>query len=416
MRLVNKFKQILGHGDVQYFVGSGKFKFYKTVLVVGLNFLVSWYLTQVTDKEFFGEYQYFLSILALLNIFALPGMQDAIVQSVARGFKSSLTIGTRIKFKYSLWGYIPIGGLIAYYTFITPDSALALAFTISLIFFPFFYAFRSFFAYLNGVEKFKEEFHAHSLIEVVKAGSLILIVFLFHENLTALVVAFFVSQTTLFTYYYFSVKRRLAHGGKGKKDPGLKKYSCYLSKIDAIGIAVSYFDKFITGLLLGPEILAIYVVGIMLPAKARTFTMPLMSVFFPRFSSNRLSLTKKKIVMILGVSAGLVLVLMLVTPFFLRIFFPDYVDSTIYGILYSLIALFLPLNVIFEYFFKAKKNSVAIRNTLIIPRIINIAMTIPMLIYFQLYGLIATQIIMQAIMMTLNLKYYRNFSIKNAKN
>ena len=160
------------------------------------------------------------------------------------------------------------------------------------------------------------------------------------------------------------------------------------------------------GFFLGPSSLAIYYIGTMLPAKIKPMIKPLLFIFFPRFSNNKMKLTKMKIVGIFGVSILLMLLFIVIIPVFIKIFFSQYNNSIMYGMLYSLIILFLPANVLFEFYFKGKKKLTAIKNTLVIPKIVNILLAIPALYLVGIYGLIILLILEQIITLLINIRCY----------
>jgi len=71
--------------DVYYFLRGG-FWLSSAHLLTGMAaFLVVIAFTRLASKEFYGQYQFIMAIIAILTIFSLPGMQTAIIQAVSRG-------------------------------------------------------------------------------------------------------------------------------------------------------------------------------------------------------------------------------------------------------------------------------------------------------------------------------------------
>ncbi len=61
-------------------------------------------LVRLITPEQFGRYQLVLTLVGVLAFTALPGVQRAIIQSVARGFPGTFRAGTRLAFRFSLFG------------------------------------------------------------------------------------------------------------------------------------------------------------------------------------------------------------------------------------------------------------------------------------------------------------------------
>jgi len=62
-----------------------------------LGLVITYFLVRALSQESFGEYNFLLSLIGLLSIFTLPGLNEAIMQSVARGkvgtYRAALPLG-----------------------------------------------------------------------------------------------------------------------------------------------------------------------------------------------------------------------------------------------------------------------------------------------------------------------------------
>lgn len=406
--LKNKFSN---NKDLIYLISGGKIKLCKSIIVLLLNFFLTWFLANFCSKELFGNYEYFLSILGLVSIFAFPGIKEAITQSVARGYDTSFIFGTKIAIKFSFIGSGLLLLISGYYFYIKEDFSLFIIFLISAFFFPFFYTIDNFFAYLNGKEDYRRDFLYQVIINLIKILVIIFCVTIFTKSLFILIIAFFISQVIPYFYFYFKCKKET----KSKKtDSELYSYGWFLTKMNAVTVVTDNLDKFIVGSFLGPTVLALYYIGIMLPAKVKMVIKPALYVLFPRFSNNRMGLTKNKIFGVFFFSIITFLFTVIIISYFIKIIFPGYTDSVNYGRLYSLIIIFLPLNIIFEYFFKAKKKLIIVKNALLIPKTINIILSIPILYFFGVYGLILLLLLEQFITLLINIKYYVSYNKENS--
>lgn len=403
--MVSCLRKITENQDAKYFLDSGKYKFLKSFFTLLGNLFLAWFLANQLSKETYGQYIFAFSVISVFSIFSLPGIKEAISQSVARGFENSLKIGTKLALKHSIWGSMGLI-LVSVYYFFFKDDQFALVFFISAFLFPFFFTLDNFFSYFDGRQLYKKDFIYRITIELFKTISIVLCVSFFTKNIAVIIGTLLLSQILFYFLFYFKTKRTIKHSDNA--DEGLEKYGKFLTKIYTFTIIMNYFDKLIIGLLLGPISLALYQVGIMLPSKTKPLIKPILYVFFPKFSNGQMKLTKSKLKFFGLISFALVVLYITIIPFFISILFPNYKDATQYGIMFSLIMLALPLNVIFEYYYKAKKRLGIIKKTLVIPKIVSLLISIPAIFLWGIYGIIYSLIFEQIFTLSINLFFYAN--------
>lgn len=412
IKMIKKLLKYKNDKDVRYFLKQGKYKLLLQIVTLGSTFFISWFLANYTSKEFFGNYQFILATLGILTIFSFPGIKDAIIQSVARGCDYSLVQGTKKAMKFSLLGSLTLILIGGYYYFLKGDSIISIVFLIASIFFPFFYTLDNFIYFLNGKKRFKIEFFYTSIITIFKALIIFLVVLLFKENLIFLFVGFFLSQLLLYLYFFLRCNKDIK---SKEQDKGLINYGWFITKISFLALVANQIDKLLIGIFVGPKILAIYIIGIALPDKLNNLLRPLLSIFLPRFATGKTRLTKKKILLVFFISFFLFIVLLFILPLFIQILFKDYTNSIKYGLLYSIIILFSPLNALLSYYFRGQKNTKAIRSHIVISRISTIILAIPLLKIFGIVGLISVKILENIISLIILLVYLRKSSSKIIK-
>ena len=400
--VIEKILKYKDHSDFKYLYRSGRYKFCKALSQFLASFILTWVLANFTSKDFFGNYRFILSILGMLIIFSLPGMKEAILQSVARGYDYSFIRGTKKAMKFSLSGGLVLI-LISIYYLLTERVEFGLVFIVCAIFFPLVHTLDGFYAFLNAKKSFKKEFIYYCLTNSFMTVSVLLSVYLFGENLTAFMIVFFSSQLIFYLYFYLKFKSGIVDK---KKDEELFTFGWFLTKITGVVAIANYIDQFVVGLFIGPANLAIYVIGIMLPNKIRVIINALLSPLYPKFSADEMNLTKKKIFVIFLASCLISIGLIAVIPFFIKIFFSGFADSIIYGQFFSAALLFIPLNTSFSLFFRAKKRNSAIQNPIIISRVTTIILAFPSLYLFGIFGLIIVKILEQALNLIVNLFYF----------
>ena len=130
--------------DVIYTLKGGSFLSLGNFFSVAANFTVAFFFARLLPKEVYGTYSYIIAWISVLGVFALTGMDAAVIQSVSRGFESSLIVGLKKKIKYGLLGTLAALLIGAYYSY-GGNQTLASAFFIGAAFIPF----------LNGFQIYK---------------------------------------------------------------------------------------------------------------------------------------------------------------------------------------------------------------------------------------------------------------------
>jgi len=151
--LLLKYSRKIGL-DLPYFI---KHSFWITIryVVVGLfGLLITVGFARLGTKELLGQYQYVISILALLSIFSLPGLNLAALREVTKGNTGAVRQAIWKSFKWS-WLAFPI--IIGYgiFTFLHGRPLLGEALILAGILFPFFYAPNTWYVFYEGRSHFK---------------------------------------------------------------------------------------------------------------------------------------------------------------------------------------------------------------------------------------------------------------------
>jgi len=387
----NGIKRVLRDKDFQYLTKNGKFKIALSLIINLSGFALIWFLANHTAKEFFGNYQYIIAMMSLFLVFSYPGIKDAIIQSVARGYDSSLTRGTKRSLVHSIIGSVAFLLVATYQYAVRHNPDLAVAFMVCALFFPYYYTFQNVMWYLDGKKQFRKEFFYHGLIMITHTATMIGAVLVFKQNLFLLIMTFFVSQVPFYLFYYLREQNMIR---SRKKDTDLYSYGSFMNKITILTTIFLQLDKVLIGVFIGPVSLAIYSVAVMIPKKVQNLLIKSsFTVLTPHFASGHMHLTMRKVWWTLAASAAMFITFYSLLPITVRLLFPDYIDSIGYSLYYSIIILVYPVSVLFEHYFRAMKNKKALRSIKITGNIIAVVIMIPLLYFFGLYGLITAQII-----------------------
>ena len=146
--LLKKSEKFTGTDNV-YIAKHGAFLTLGNIIGIISSFLLSIAFAQLLPKETFGQYKYILSIMSLLAIFSLEGMNKAIIRSVAMGIEGVFKSGLKTKIKWSLIGSILSIGLAIFFWF-RGNVEFTISFLIISLFLPIIKGSASFEAYLSG--------------------------------------------------------------------------------------------------------------------------------------------------------------------------------------------------------------------------------------------------------------------------
>lgn len=331
--------------DIVYTLKGGSFLTLGNFAAVFSNFILAFFFARLLPKEVYGTYSYILAWISVLGIFALPGMDKAVIQSVSQGFESSLVLGLKKKIKYGSLGTLAALILGAYY-FYNGNLVLAWAFFVGAVFIPFISSFQIYNAFLLGKKEFKTQTLYLILSQLFIALTLITAIFL-TQNIIYLV-GIYLLANLIPSLIFFLRTKLIANLTKlrGPEDPGITSFAKHLSLINVISTISSYLDQFLAFHFLGPANLATYTFAVAPPEQIKGLFQTIPDLALPKFSQRSeedLKKTIKRKSVILFVFAGLIVgIYILLAPWFYKIFFPRYLDAVFLSQIFALSMLNTP--------------------------------------------------------------------------
>lgn len=341
---LNKISEFL-EIDLTYVLKGGSFLTLGNFAAIFSNFILAFFFARLLPKEVYGTYSYILAWISVLGIFALPGMDRAVIQSVSHGFESSLVLGLKKKIQYGVLGTLAALILGAYYSY-NGNQILTWAFFVGAVFIPFVNSFQIYNAYLLGKKEFKTQTLYLILSQLFIALILITTIFL-TQNIIYLV-GIYLLANLIPSLIFFLRTRLLAKLTKltGPEDPGITSFAKHLSLINVVSTMSGYLDQFLAFHFLGPANLATYTFAIAPPEQIKGLFQSIPDLALPKFSERseeELKKTIKRKSVILFVFAGLVVgIYILLAPWFYKIFFPRYLDSVFLSQIFALSMLNTP--------------------------------------------------------------------------
>jgi len=311
-------------------------------VLIGLGLMILF--GRLVTKEVFGAYQYVLSITGLLSIFSLPGLDTALIRTVAKGNEKMLAVCFKEKNKWSLLGSFVLL-LIAGWYFWHQNSFLGTCFIIVALFLPFINSFLLFSGFWQGKKRF--DLQNKYLIMFNLLANLALILFIiFTKKLTLIIFGYCLGFTLAGAIFYFLTVKKVADGEKEKETISFGKH---LTLMSAVSTVAAYFDKIVLWHFLGPLAVATYYFAERPTAKMREL-FPISTLALPKLSQRNIKEIKKglwqKFLKLFLVAGSVIIVYVVLCPYFYKWLFPAYLNSVFYSQVLALCLIFMPFNLL----------------------------------------------------------------------
>ncbi|MCF6240437.1 MAG: oligosaccharide flippase family protein [Bacteroidales bacterium] len=290
--------------DLPYFVENG----FWMVLNQGVSMLAglatSVLFARYFTQEVYGEYQFILSVVAFFSFFSIPGLNPALIRSVAKGFDGDFELSVKQAVKYSFVGSLFILAIAIYY-FFKNEHSIAYALIFSALSFPLLFSFDKWMALLKAKEKFEIFAKQSILMTVGKTFLIVLSIFLFPDYLLPVVISYLLGSSFFNIVLYLKNKKQLENK---KTANDTLKYDGFITKLSILNTLVSHFDKILIGIL-DIKALAVYSIALGLINIIKNFIKSVTAITFPKFAKHniRISFFQKIIIFIAGLVLSLIL-------------------------------------------------------------------------------------------------------------
>ncbi len=389
---LNKASNFLGT-NLFYTLKGGSALTLNNFISVAANLALAFFFARLLPKEVYGAYSYILAWISVLGIFALPGMDTAVIQSVSRGFESSLVLGLKKKIRYGILGTLA-ALLIGGYYFYNGNHTLANVFFISAIFIPFLSSFQIYNAYLVGKKEFKTSALYGITGQIFTALTLVTAIYL-TDNIIYIVSAY-IFATVLPNFVFFIKTKIKAARAPSPNDPEIMAYAKHLSLINIISMATPYIDQFLAFHFLGAANLATYAFATAPPEQIKGLFKGMSDLALPKFSQRseeELKKTMTRKIIIYSVFVALVVgAYIILAPLFYKIIFPQYIDAVFLSQIFALSLLSAPPALIVGALSAHKKIKKLYLFNIVSPLFQILTMTILTPLY-GLIGLVAARVI-----------------------
>jgi len=328
--------------DMLYLAKGGSWLLMGQIIGSVANLLLIMAFANWLSKETFGTYKYVLSLLGILSIPSLSGLNSAVLNSASKNEDGTFLKAFQLKLKWGFWGTVA-SLVVALYYFLQSNPTLAVCFLIVACFLPFFNSLSLYESFLAGKKNFALQNKFSSLTQVVSLLFLGGTIF-FTKNIFIILLAYFLPLTLLYALFFYLTKKK--YRPEGKPNPKTISFGKHLSIISIMGGVSNQLDKIILWHFLGPAPLAIYSISMILPDRIKDILKIIGSLAMPKLVTKPIDELKKSIpkktIQLFVLATPVMILYILTAPFIFKWFFPQYVDSVIYSRIYALILLSFP--------------------------------------------------------------------------
>lgn len=395
-RIFNYLEKII-KTDVRY-VAKGGFWFGFSHFVAGLLALASaTAFANLLPKESYGIYRYGLSILSLLTLTALPGLDDSLTRSVARGFEGDFLkcLKTRMK-----WGILGSGlaVILALYYYLNGNTTLFILMLIIGIFIPFLDSPLVYNSFLAGRKNFKTSSLSSNISSFLTIGAVILTL-LFTKNIFLIITAYLAASalsrigTLIFVYKKYPPN--------SQREPGTINYGKKLSLINLLSNLAGFIDNLIVFNFLGAGDLAAYSFIKKAPDQIKVIPKFTAALSAPKFATQDIdnpALKKDLLRKSFFFSLFLLIIALIyvgLAPFVFKIFFGPYKEYVFLSQIYALSLPFGSFGTLLLSFLESTRQEKALVRISIISPLIKIAVMFSSVMLYGLWGLIISFLIMR---------------------
>jgi O-antigen/teichoic acid export membrane protein/glycosyltransferase involved in cell wall biosynthesis len=297
-----------------------------------LRLAMIYFVVRALDNTQFGQYQFILSCAALITMFALPGLNNSLMQSVARGFRGSYRAVVRRAFASSLLGSLVLAGLAVYYA-VDGTPALSSGFLLVAVLFPFAGGLEQWRSLKTGAEDFAGMFKTDGIAAVVLAVCMIAAVTARPGTVLVPLGVLYGVQAGLNLLLTRVALRSIP--ADAPAEAGTLSHGTKTTFYSGFSIVAKQLDKILIFLFLSPAALALFVAAERIPELLKGQVQDLAGVLAPRFAkraryTNSLDRTLRTMGLI--ASALAVLVAFTVLPAAIRLLFGEaYVEAIPYS-------------------------------------------------------------------------------------
>lgn len=389
--------------DSRYFVKGGMLAVLNMGIGVLSGMVLAGVLTRLFTKAQLGEYDLILSLASVYTVFALPGLNQLVVQSAARGNDGSLSESFRASTKGMVLG-LPILAAGSYYYFVTNQHTIGLGLFMLGLLSVVRYPFRMYEPFLMG----KKEFATLSIYAIISSVifSLALVsTVIFTRSVLATIVVYGLVFILLDGLFY---RRTTLLVRNNRIDVGQIVYGLYLTLLSTVQLVGGRVDKILLATFFSTTELGVYYVVTIIPASLQRLFQSLIDVTFPKIAP--LSPTSHgevirhhtwKLVLFAMLTSGGVVA---AAPFVIPLLFTSaYKEAVRYAQLEALSFILFPVNLFLANFLTAQRRTTSQFFVSTLPSIVKMVLAAALIPFFGILAVIAANFAGRVVALTVTL-------------
>jgi O-antigen/teichoic acid export membrane protein len=323
------------------YLAKGEFWLVSSQIISSVaTFLLAIAFANLLPKETYGTYKYILSVASLLAVSTLRGLEGPLSQAVAKNYDGDFLRILKIKMKYGVFGTLAGLGVALYY-YLNDNTNFTIAFLIISVFLPFFEPFGIYHTYLVAKKRFRQSAIYASITQIITALLMIFTLFLI-SNIFVILSVYFISWTILRLSFLTKTIKKIPPNKK--QESQTLSYGKHSTIINFMASIMDSLDSMMLFHYLGAVNLAIYSFSISPVTQFKGLFNKLPSLALPKLAKRSIDeidkLFWKRFIFLSILGAIIAAIYIIIAPIIFKIFFPKYLDATIYSQIFSLSIIF----------------------------------------------------------------------------
>lgn len=380
---------------------------------LGMGLAATYFLARSMNRDAFGEYNMVLNTVGIMTIFALSGLNNSLMQAVARGYTGTYRVTVPIAFGSSFLGSVVLLGMSVWY-FAQGQAQIGQGLLIGAALFPFAHGLVQWKSVITGSGRFGQLLTHDGLASVMMYGLIILSVQRYPGRYAIPIVL------TLLVPAVYNIAMTAAKLQQIPPDAAVEeqnvRYGIKTTLYSGLGAIGSNIDRVLLFWFMSPVALAVFVAASRVPDLLGGAMQDVAAVLAPRLAKHEFY-TKRvdRIFGVLSLLYGAVIVLFAFTamPFFVIFLFgSDYADAIPYAqALTCSVAIGYLANLRFR-FIRSKIDARGFRDITLISSAVRLVAFLLLVPTFGLVGaVIATFIYRLALMNVVRIVIRRHYAV-----
>jgi O-antigen/teichoic acid export membrane protein len=281
---------------------------------------------------------------------------------------------------------------------------LGFSFLIIAVCLPFWESFDLYNSLLNGKRLFGKYTYYYTYSQLLSFVFLASTIFI-TKNIITIILVYYISNTLIRILFFYKVTKET--NLNDKVDKGAIAYGKHLSLMDVIGTFLGQIDKILVFHYLGAIELALYSIAIAPTEQIKGALKSFHTLALPKFSTRdkadiRASIFQKAIKLGLLVS-GVIIVYIILAPYFFAIFFPKYLGAVLYSQILSVSLVGATVSMFLYTYLESHGEKKKLYQFNIFSNLINSLIIFVSIYYFGLWGAIVSRIIIRFLLLIISI-------------